>query len=299
MSKLYFYRNVGKHVTKFAEGDGTVSSTAAFNVTLSSGSVKQGTVYEIRQGGSTSGELYNCTVGASKNGTATFKLASAMALERLDTEHFGATLALQAALEATSKIIHVQVADDDLESLKSSKYKLCFAKKIADHDYNVVWQSSDKYTTTTTFSWVPMYELFGTNTFKDSVTVKADTKHVRIGLGQTSTLDPAGLLQDAVSGGPDISITMANQYGDIRPGLTQIASLGGDSTASQPFYVAPLPIKLGSVALTPVDSVLIWFEQNIQTSTMFSTARSNTQELDMTTKNEVSVLYKDGKWSLV
>lgn len=299
MSKLYFYRNVAKHVSKFAEGDGTVTKTGTFNVVLSSGSVKQGIVYEIREGGSSSGELYNCTVGATKGGTATFKLASATALERLDTAHFGATLALQAAIEATTKIIHVQLADDDLESLKDSKYKLCFAKKIADQDYNVVWQSSDKYTSTTTFSWVPMYELFGTNTFNDSLTVVADTKHVSIGLGQTSTLDPAGLLQDAVSGGPDISVTMVNNYGDIHPGLTQIASLGGGKKVSQPFYVAPLPIKQGSVALTPVDSVLIWFEQNIQTSTMFSTARSNTQELDMTTKNEVSVRYEGGKWSIV
>jgi hypothetical protein len=62
------------------------------------------------------------------------------------------------------KSVDIQIAPGDLETLKSSGYKLCFAKKVND-SYNVVWQSATGYLADNTFSWQPLYELFGSNDF--------------------------------------------------------------------------------------------------------------------------------------
>lgn len=49
--------------------------------------------------------------------------------------------------------------------------------------------------------------------------------------------------------------------------------------------------------LTPIDTVMVWFQQNIATSTMFSSARSNSVEIDLTSTNTATRLYKGGQWS--
>ena len=54
---------------------------------------------------------------------------------------------------------------------------------------------------------------------------------------------------------------------------------------------------LGSDLLTPIDEVMVWFEQNIVTSTMFSDVRSKSVTIDMTESNTQARLYSGGKWS--
>jgi hypothetical protein len=52
----------------------------------------------------------------------------------------------------------------------------------------------------------------------------------------------------------------------------------------------------GDVALTPVESVQVWFEQNIETSTMFSSARSKAVQIDLTSVNTAARKYVGGEW---
>lgn len=203
----------------------------------------------------------------------------------------------RATLAAAAKTITVEVATDDLTFLKKNGYKLCFAKKVAEGTFNVVWQSYTDYLVTNEFSWTPQYQLFGSNTFRATVTVKVATNKMTIGLGETSLLTSAGVIEPPSTGGPSTGITMTNEFGPIHPGLNQLSiGLNGESV-STPFYVAENQIALGETTMTPVEKILIWFEQNVETSTMFATARSNSVEVDMTTTNSATRLYKGGKWS--
>ena len=206
------------------------------------------------------------------------------------------TRVLRSAALATHKEVLIEIAEDDLETLKGSNYKLCFAKKVGD-TFNVVWQSYTDYLISNRFSWTPMYQLFGTNTFESDVTVVATTNVRDIGLGEQSTLSRAGVLSPAATGGPDTAITLINEYGSIHPGVNQL-STGLDGTQeSTAIYVAEAAMVQGNAELTPKESVLVWFEQNVETSTMFSTARSNSVEIDLTFESEAVRLYQDQQWS--
>lgn len=206
---------------------------------------------------------------------------------------------LTSTLAATQKTVTIQIDAGDLTQLKQNGYRLCFAKKVGNEAYNVIWQSYDRYLSNNDFSWTPQYQLFGSNQFQANVQVRASTNTVNIGLGQQSTLDQNGLLNQAISGGPDTSITLINNYGAIHPGINQL-STGLDGTQiSTPIYVATNQVVTGQVTLTPVETILVWFEQNVQTSTMFSTSRSNAIEIDLTNVNSASRLYIGGVWKTV
>ncbi|MBE1497589.1 putative lipoic acid-binding regulatory protein [Amycolatopsis lexingtonensis] len=194
------------------------------------------------------------------------------------------------------KSVDIQIAAEDLETLKKNGYQLCFAKKVND-TYNVVWESADKYLADNTFSWQPLYELFGSNKFESSVGVKVSTNRVSIGLGDESVLDSSGVLGESSSGGPATGITLVNDYGTIHPGLCAFSTNLDGSTSTSPIYVAEKAIVTGSDVLTPVECVQVWFEQNVTTSTMFSTARSNAIEIDLTEVNSAARLYSKGEWT--
>lgn len=213
------------------------------------------------------------------------------------SDYVKSALLLNSLLAATQKSVKIQIAANDLTLLKTAGYRICFAKKVGDHDYNVVWQSYMNYLSNNTFTWTPQYELFGSNTFQDNVQVDVSTNIVRIGLGETSVLDASGLLGPASTGGPSTSITLRNQYGPIHPGVNQVSksSMGGPAV-STPIYVAKNQVVLGDTELTPVEKVLVWFEQNIETSTMFSTSRSLSVEIDLTFTDSATRLYTDGQW---
>lgn len=206
---------------------------------------------------------------------------------------------LTSTLAATQKSVKIQIAAADLTLLKQSGYKLCFAKKVGDETYNVVWQSYVQYLSNSTFSWTPQYQLFGANSFQANVQVDVSTNLVNIGLGQQSILDNTGLLGSATSGGPDISITLVNNYGAIHPGISQLSTGIDGKQISTPIYVASAQVVTGQTVLTPVETILVWFEQNVQTSTMFSTSRSQSIEIDLSFDNNATRLYSGGKWTIV
>ena len=206
---------------------------------------------------------------------------------------------LRSTLAATQKTVTIEIAAGDLTQLKKSGYKLCFAKKVGKEDYNVVWQSYDKYLSNNEFSWTPQYQLFASNVFKENVQVKVSTNIVNIGLGQTSILADSGLLGPAVTGGPNVSFTLVNNYAPIHPGVNQLSTGIDGNQVSTPIYVAVNEVVTGNTVLTPVETILVWFEQNVQTSTMFSTSRSKAIEIDLTFTNDAARLYEGGEWKTI
>lgn len=264
MAKLHIYKKVGKDWSKIADGDGAVDKSQPFTVTFASvpGSLKSAQTYDVRQGQTPTGTLCECTAVAGK--TATFRVGPANA----DAEQAHALVrqnhaAFYSALDAVSKSVQIEISADDLSFLKTNDFALCFAKKVGSSGgegvYNVVWQSLTKYLGGNTFSWTPQYQLFGTNTFAENVKVVAQTPPQQVGLGEQCVLDSSGNLGPASTGGPDISITLINQFGTIHPGLNQLSTLNGVTNVT-PLYVAQQAIPLGSAVLTPIESVLVWFE---------------------------------------
>jgi hypothetical protein len=204
---------------------------------------------------------------------------------------------LTSTLAATQKTVKIQIASADLTRLKQSGYKLCFARKVQNEDYNVVWQSYTNYLSNSTFSWTPQYQLFGSNVFQAGLEVDVSTNLVSIGLGQQSVLDNSGLLGPAATGGPANSITLVNNYGPIHPGVSQLSTGIDGRQVSTPIYVAEAQVVNGATVLTPIESLLVWFEQNVQTGTMFSSSRSQSIEIDLSFDNNATRLYTGGSWT--
>lgn len=205
--------------------------------------------------------------------------------------------AFASALTDVQKIVNIQLTAEALTQMKQSNYKLCFAKKVGNSAYNVVWQSYKDYLMFNEFSWTPQYQLFGSNSFRSDIKVRVSTNLVNIGLGETSILADTGLLGQPFTGGPDIAFTMQNDFGPIHPGVNQLSTGIDGKEVSTPIYVATSQAVEGNITLTPVEKVLVWFEQDIETSTMFSNARSRSVEIDLTTVNEATRLYNGSTWS--
>ena len=194
------------------------------------------------------------------------------------------------------KSVVIQIASSDLTFLKTNKYKMCFAKKVND-SFNVVWQSYSDFLGNNTFSWIPAFQLFGTNTFSGGVTVSVQTDLVNITLGEEATMDTSGNIGSASSGGPGTGITFINQYGPIHPGLNSVSTGPDGIQRSTPIYVAENQIALGQDLLTPKEFIQVWFAQNIETSTMISEAVTNSATIDLTTADAATRLYSNGAWS--
>lgn len=216
---------------------------------------------------------------------------------RMQEQFISNSRSLRNYLKATQKQLTVEVDEKDLASLKSNGYFLCFAKKIGDFDYDVIWKSMDRYLSSNIFSWQPIYQIFGTNTFEDKLKVVASTNIKDIGLGEISILDQFGILSDPVTGGDANSINVNNEYGDIHFAISQVSVNQSGQMESTPIYVSQSASILGTGSFKPVEKVQIWFQSNAQTGTMFSELRSNAIEIDLTNKSNATIRYEDGKWS--
>jgi len=294
MSILYIERKVGKVWSEWAEGTGELSKTKEFTVKITKRSVTKGVTYKIRDS-QFGGDLYSCQAGAEKGEDATFNYAGELPA-LIDNDSAAASHALYAALLAAQKQVTIEIAGEDFDLLKGANYRLCFAKRVGNADYNVVWQAYHDYLETNEFSWTPQYQLFGSNVFQDNITVKVSAKPIDIGLGEITILSEKGRFGPVKTGGPATSLNLVNEYGSIHPGVNQLSTGINNEQISTPIYVAPEAIVTGETNLTPVETVLVWFQQNIETSTMFSSSRSKAVEIDLTNSNKATRLYTAQKW---
>jgi hypothetical protein len=199
-------------------------------------------------------------------------------------------------LKAIEKTVYVSIASGDLNDLKEANYSLCFAKKVGNEAYNVVWHADKAFLQNNEISWTPQYKLFGSNIFEDAVKVKVSTDLLNIGIGEKTTLTKNGLFTPISTAQDKTSITLINEFGKIHPGLYQVSMTSNNAPSASPIYVSKEAIVLGTTTLKPVDKVLVWFEQHIETSTMFSDSRSKAIEVDLTEINEISVRYENQEW---
>lgn len=199
----------------------------------------------------------------------------------------------------SEKQVIVELSKNTLESLKKAGYSLCFAKNV-NGTYNVIWKASKQYLGKTTFSWKPEYAVFGTNTYKNSIKVQADTNIENAELGQKCTLTEFGVMKRAVSGGVSTAITIKNEYGPIHSGISQVCVIGNEKELT-PIYVSTEERTKGEIVMTPEESVMVWFEANVETSTIFEDARTNAIVIDLSQKNmeRVGFDYETGTWEVL
>lgn len=220
-------------------------------------------------------------------------------LEAAKKDYAEKSRALKAASDAATKKVNVSVAVGDLKYLMDNGYKMCFAKKVGDADYNVIWQSYDRFSEFNEFSWVPQYQIFRSNTFEAGVTVKTSSMPQDIGLGEVTTIDTYGVLSKPVTGGSETALNVINMYGATHIGINQISKGIDGKPGSNPIYVSQNESISGTASFEPVEKVMIWFECNAETSTMFSTMKSGFKEVDLTKNNEISIRYENGAWLVV
>jgi hypothetical protein len=217
-----------------------------------------------------------------------------------------------------SYTLKVNVPTDSIKALKASKYNLCVAKPV-DGKYTVVWkglkyvaysmislsspssptntnQICRQYLNHNNFVFQDKFQLFGTNTFQDGSLASADTdvtSQILQGLylfapscnsdsltndvqsGQGITLDGSGtwsgVIGTADSGKP---IVISNKYGGIHIGVKIF-----DGNQYSDIYVSEDKRFSGTINLTPTRKLMVWFEVDVQTGTMFSQAKTNTIEV--------------------
>lgn len=199
----------------------------------------------------------------------------------------------------SQKSVRVKLDPQSQASLKKSGYSMCFAKKVND-TYNVVWQSIEGYLANTTFSWTPEYEVFGTNTYEETIKVEADTNTVKASLGEKCKLNKQGIMESAVTGDKPMDVVIVNEYGPIHSGISQTCKIG-DVESCSPIYVSEQQRMIGDIQLTPKEKVMVWFQANVETGTIFEEARSKAIEINLTNDDKGTVSYdaKTGIWTTV
>lgn len=209
-----------------------------------------------------------------------------------------------------SKKLTILIAANDLQDLTDAGYLLCFAKKVAGESYDIVWRAFTKYFTNNVFSWTSHYKLLSTNAFIAGATPRSLTESTAIQIGQQTTLDSAGVFSSPVTGSNPNVLEMTNQYGKIYPGVCQTSTGIDNSIIDTPIYISQQANVPGVITFKPIEKALVWFEQGVKTSTMFSvppqlgvsrmaptTGQSFATEVVMTSTDTATRKYENYQWS--
>ncbi|KAJ7199678.1 hypothetical protein GGX14DRAFT_699810 [Mycena pura] len=134
----------------------------------------------------------------------------------------------------------VKIDPEQVTLLKEvTGYRLCISKKV-NGVYCVVWQGMS-FSVTNTIRWTESYQTFASVTFTDGALVTAETNAVGIAFGQTATLSSAGVMGNATG-----------------------AKTGGTFTVFRPAFVIPRKTIVGEEALTPIVSVMVFFDRVLE-----------------------------------
>jgi len=197
------------------------------------------------------------------------------------------------------KSLTILIADEALTSLKENKYNLVIAKKVNDA-YTVVWSSYQGYLSKNTATWTPQYSVFLAQKFEQGVLVDSSSKVQPIKPGQTCVFDKNGLLWPATGPVEGGTFKIDSDYvGAPHPAVSCTITDFSGKVVTTPIYVATNSIVKGQVQLTPIESVKVWFQQKIETSTMISEADSTAFEVTFTSDStSATISYsKEQTWS--
>ncbi|KAG8817174.1 hypothetical protein FRC17_011337 [Serendipita sp. 399] len=198
----------------------------------------------------------------------------------------------------------VEVDRDQVEFLKQNGYKLSIAKTVANDtgsNISVIWSGGDFFYSNE-FQWSDDYQVFAAVSYTVGALVVARTEFQDIEFGQTCTMDKAGNMNPAV-GEPDQSgtFTVKNEWTNpASVGVSCTLTVSGQVVANLPFYVSPDEVVVdGTINLTPIDKVAVWFQELNATGTMIDKITGPMWTVDFTGQNpkDVTISYnKAGEW---
>ncbi|MEM1323923.1 MAG: hypothetical protein AAGG75_26925 [Bacteroidota bacterium] len=199
--------------------------------------------------------------------------------------------------QAVEKSIKVEISPKDLRILKAGEFKLCFAKKVGNNNFNVVWQSYSRYLEINTLSWSPKYEVFCTLSHKYYTPVVINSNSISPEPGYIIVINSAGILELVPSDNPSDGIVVKNEFRPVYIGLSQFSSGIDGQLQATPIYLSPQVPTYSAILLNPIEKVLVWFEQGSQTSTLFSGPVTNAIEVDLTNTNQITLSFANERWS--
>jgi hypothetical protein len=136
--------------------------------------------------------------------------------------------------------------------------------------------------------------VFGARDFQPFTFANSGTNLANIALGQEVFLNDAGIIERPTTGDSSTGIRFINNFGSSHPALSQQLTDPTGTQAILPIYVSPTS---SSDLLTPIPEVLVWFEQNLETGTMFSGPRQLSVTVDFTNVSTATRLFSNEEWT--
>lgn len=197
------------------------------------------------------------------------------------------------------KSVTVRISDQMIAVLLHSHYRLCIGKRIReDPDIRLVWQSWERFFPQNTFSWTDAYALSYTSYFVPGSSLALACTPVPVAPGEQATLDRFGCISSPISGQDPDSICLVNECGLIFPVLSQQITGIDNKSSCSPFYISSGQLLKGTISFRPIDSLCLWFEQNLCDDLQLAAAKTVTVDLDLSSQDQITVLFDQQSWSI-
>jgi len=202
----------------------------------------------------------------------------------------------------TTYHLTVNIESKILKTLVASGYNLCFATTVSNH-YNVAALTvpSDQLTFANDISWTTSYVIAGTQQpFQaGNVVSKGRAPALPIEFGQVYDLESWS--EEPVVNSSSIVPPNAFDF-KTGPGVDAAAVISlsipnVSATDPSPIYISPIEIPVSTTTFTPVVKVGLWFQQDLDTSTMIVVSVSQLHIIDFTSQQSRITTYQDdGTW---
>lgn len=202
------------------------------------------------------------------------------------------------------KELVIEIGTNEYKVLKDNGYYLCIAKKVDDDKFNVIWQAYNDYSQSNKITWNKKYKIFASLSREDRKKVFANVSPEEISFGQEILLEAQGCFGAISQSREKDSIGMINQYQPVYPGLYQECTDIHGNTNSLPFYLSSNQSIPGSFRTKPVDKILVWFEQSVESGIAISRyttsakgiSESTSIQLDMQEKSSMEIAFEQYQW---
>jgi len=189
-----------------------------------------------------------------------------------------------------------------LKILAGSGYNLCFASNVGNQ-YNVaaLVVPSNLLTTKNVITWSTSYSMAATTQpfYAGNIVEQGTSETLPMVFGQVYELDswadPPSVNSSFPVPGNALGLSTGQGVDASAIVSLVIDNVGPDPT---PVYVSPIEIPLSQTTFTPIAKIALWFQQNIETSTMIVLSTSKAHIMDFTVQQTKSTTYNsDGTWS--
>ena len=162
--------------------------------------------------------------------------------------------------------ITIKIEKEDLRVLKDAGYQLCFAGRMKDTDFTVVWYAAEGYGSNNQIKVFDEYEIFASNGCDEKVLV--DFSSVAAEIGKECVIDKYGIISQPKTGQISEAIVLINDYGNLHPGLIRKGKgIKGEELCNALFLSRNL-ILPGEFEFFPTYEIKIWFAKNMQIGTI-------------------------------